>query len=282
LAIDERSRASRARAEHALVELGIAFGKHAQELIVIGGLNPDFLAPAAPVPHLGTTDVDILLELGFNYDRDDLNFSWLEPALRTAGFLPMGIDAWQWKRNDHDAIVRIDILCDVADSPDQKIALPGATDVTAKNLAGPSGALSEPVTRTLDLDDESRRAHPDAPTTVTLRFASLGGYLLAKASACVGRGLTKDAYDLMFVVLYNELGPQGAGDAIAQALKRPAAHHNHRADTIAALGRFDPPGTYSAAFADQMQLSGDDSTNAQLINDARRGAQIVREMLTEL
>lgn len=43
---------------------------------------------------------------------------------------------------------------------------------------------------------------PDAPEYIHLYFASLGGYLAAKAAAFVSRRLVKDAYDLMYVIMY--------------------------------------------------------------------------------
>lgn len=271
---DERSREARARAERALVELALAFGTHAQDLIVIGGLNPDFLAPNAPVPHLGTTDVDILLELGYIWDRDDLNFSWLAPALKQAGFEPKTIDAWQWLRDVDDAVVRIDILCDVADSQDQAIALPGTREVSAKNLLGRSGALASPVLRELTVDAASRNAYPDAGESITLRFASLGGYLLAKSSALVTRKLPKDAYDLLYVVLFNPEGPRGAARAIENAILEETSHFDQRANIVAALRGFETH-EYAEWFAEQMQLSGDDSSLRQLLDEARRGAAFV-------
>ena len=271
---EARSREARARAERALIELALAFGDHADELIVIGGLNPDFLTPDAPVQHLGTTDVDILLELGFVWDRDDLDFSWLEPALRAGGFEPRSVDAWQWLRVDDDSLVRVDLLCDVMDSPDQSIALPGAEGVTAKNLAGPSGALVEPVTRGLDVDDVVRRRWPDAPSFVTLRFASLGGYLLAKASALTSRHLEKDSYDLMYVIQFNPGGPDGAAEAIRSALEVETVHHRHGLHVRSALQSF-VTGNSSERFARQMVLSGDTATTEQLVLDARRGAERV-------
>jgi hypothetical protein len=167
--------------------------------------------------------------------------------------------------------VRVDILCDVADSQDQAIALPGTQEVSAKNLLGPSGALASPVLRELTLDAESRSAHPDAGATVTLRFASLGGYLLAKSCALIARKLDKDAYDVMYVILFNPEGPRGAANAIESALQEETSHFDHRADVLAALRGYETH-EYAERFAEQMQLSGDDSSLQELATEARRGA----------
>jgi hypothetical protein len=52
-----------------------------------------------------------------------------------------------------------------------------------------------------------------------VRFASLGGYVLAKAAAVVDRRLPKDLYDFAFVLLHNrEGGPGAAARAAFDAL----------------------------------------------------------------
>lgn len=275
----DRSRDARARAEQALVELALAFGDHAQDLIIIGGLNPDFLAPQAPVQHLGTTDVDLLLELGFVYDRDDLDFAWLEPAFKRAGFEAHNDDGWRWGRVSDSAVVQIDILCDVQDNPDQVIALPGAGEIAAKNLAGPSGAIAAPVIRTLTVTAATKANDPDAPDEIALRFASLGGYLLAKSSALVGRRAVKDAYDFMYVTLYNDRGPIGAAEAILDALETPSLHHDHMKDVQAVLRGYETH-QYATWFAQQMRDSGDDATQEQLEEDAKFGARAALRKLT--
>jgi len=71
LASELRSRAAPDRAEGALARFALLAAGHTHEFVVIGGLNPDFLAPTAPAPHIGTTDVDLLFEIGFIYDRDE-------------------------------------------------------------------------------------------------------------------------------------------------------------------------------------------------------------------
>ena len=72
--IEPRSRGARERAEEALIRLAVALGERSTDVVIIGGLNPDFLVSGPPVSHLGTTDVDVLVEVGVHYDREDLDF----------------------------------------------------------------------------------------------------------------------------------------------------------------------------------------------------------------
>ena len=65
MASSNRTQAARDAAERALVHFALLAGPHALDFVVIGGLNPAYLAPKTPVRHLGTTDLDLLFELGF-------------------------------------------------------------------------------------------------------------------------------------------------------------------------------------------------------------------------
>ena len=174
---------------------------HLDEFVVIGGLNPDFLAPGSPVPHSGTTDVDLLFEIGFAYDRDEYDFAWLDRLFKNEGFSSRHPDGWRWDAVFGETKIRLDLLCDVPDYPGQAIALPGATVAATKNFTGPAPALIAPITRLVTVPSAIMETMPGAPASVALRFANLGGYLLAKAAAVRSRGLEKDLYDLLFVIL---------------------------------------------------------------------------------
>lgn len=268
MASEPRTRTSRARAEEALVRFALLAGEHASEFVVIGGLNPDFLAPSAPHPHLGTTDVDILFELGFVYDREDLNFKWLDQALAKGGFTAVSaVAGWQWTGILGDALVRLDLLCDVYDNPGQPIHLPGAEEATAQNLRGPVAALHEPIERELAVPSTVKVDLPEAPSHVRLRFASLGGYIAAKAAAFLSRDKDKDAYDLAFVIMYGANGPRAAAAAVAVTEVPP--HREPIVSTVsAAIGRLaDPQSPWIDVVVQQLRLAGDDSEEDQLRND---------------
>lgn len=69
-----RDRSARRLAEVALHRLCAAAGSRASELVLIGGLVPELLVQSDD-DHQGTIDVDILLDIGVVYDRDDLDFA---------------------------------------------------------------------------------------------------------------------------------------------------------------------------------------------------------------
>lgn len=274
MASEQRSRDARARAEEALVRFALLAGEHVEDFVVIGGLNPDFLAPGAPSPHLGTTDVDLLFELGFIYDRDEQDFSWLDRVLVEGGFAPVpAASGWRWDAILGGTRVRLDLLCDVPDSRGQAVVLPGATEASAQNLDGPAAALVDPVERTLLVSTRVRAELPAAPAEVRLRFASHGGYLVAKAAALLARGATKDAYDLMFVIMYGPGGARGAAEAV-RAITVPSGRSAVAPIMEAAVNRFvDRSSRWTSAAVQQLLESGDDAEVDQLRTDVSVAAR---------
>lgn len=238
---------------------------------MIGGLNPDFLATAAPVPHQGTTDIDLLFALGFDSAATGSDFSWVDGALLAGGF--ESSNGWRWDAVLGDARVRLEFLCDVWDHIDDAIPLPGSRRAVASKIAGPAAALHEPVHRELAVSPAVRARVPQAPDAVRLRFANLGGYLLAKAAAARSRMLAKDKYDLMYVTLYNDGGSREAARAVSRQLGG-TADVSDNAEIISAMERYlDPQGSWAGTFAKTMIATGDTEPEESLRVDASEGAR---------
>ncbi len=250
-------------------------GDHATDFVVIGGLNPDFLAPAAPVPHQGTTDVDLLFELGFIYDRDELDFGWLDRVLDAGEFTAVSDAGWQWNGVLGDTFVRLDLLCDVPDSPGLAIVLPGAETATAQNLGGPAAALQDALTRSLLVTDAVRADFPSAPESVSLKFANLGGYIVAKSFALLSRSFDKDAYDLLFVIMFADGGARSAATAAEVASKRIQPNRTRNVEVVRdAVRRFtETNSSLTDAVVRQLVQAGDDSDPEQLRTDVTIAAR---------
>lgn len=203
----ERSRRTRGLAEEALLRLLDAAGEHWKDVVVIGGLVPDLIVEADEV-HQGTNDVDLVLDIGVVYDRDERDYSWLQAALETAGFLPVAPEGdWNWTTEVDGSVVVLQLLVDVEDSLELPIVLPGAPRVNAMNVQGPRPALRAAKTVTI----AGREA----------RVATLGSYLAAKAAAIVGRDAQKDLYDFAYVIIQAErVEPGCAARAVREATER--------------------------------------------------------------
>jgi hypothetical protein len=201
----ERSPEARALAEQALFRLLVALEGSDVGLVVLGGLVPEILTrgQAELIPtHLGTTDVDIHVSFGVDSDRD---LGSLEHALETIGAEPdPKIDGWRWRIPVGGMGVKIEFLCDRHDVvADQPIALPGCRRLTAANLRGTGFVARDWV------EEELAGSVDGDPVSVTAKYAGLEGYLMAKAQAVRHRGLDRDCYDLVFVLIYNRAGGPG-------------------------------------------------------------------------
>ncbi|MBD7920133.1 hypothetical protein H9657_17815 [Cellulomonas sp. Sa3CUA2] len=183
--------------------------------------------------------------------------------------------AWQWVMTLEGAPVRIDLLTDVLDHRGQQLAVPGCTRMTVQNVAGPAPALRDPVIRRLPV-----RSGDDLTAWVDVPFANLGGYLLAKAAAVLGRRADRDPYDLAFVVQHNTAGgPRAAGRAARAALP-PGREQEFEGVLRAALAQLtDPDGRAARLYATQRVADGDPLPVDVLAADAAAAA---RQCLAEL
>ena len=114
------------------------------------------------------------------------------------------MDGWRWLIPIDSTRVRIEFLCDRDDEPaDTPIQLPGCSRVTAANLRGTRFVAHDWV------EERIERTTDGVTKTLSVRFAGLEGYLMAKSYAARYRGQDKDYYDLVHVLLYNGAGGPG-------------------------------------------------------------------------
>ncbi|MEP6502787.1 MAG: hypothetical protein ABJD97_05630, partial [Betaproteobacteria bacterium] len=107
--------------ETLLVMLLRQFGPYRNSLRLIGGLVPRYLAPEAPpeVPaHVGSNDVDVVLDMAAMGDGDALRE--LKRKLLETGFSPSqngngGESRWQWEHELAGTWMRVDFLVHVDD-----------------------------------------------------------------------------------------------------------------------------------------------------------------------
>lgn len=208
---EDRTRATRARAERALVRLLHELGEPEPFLVVLGGLVPDVLTEAGPdgPEHQGTTDVDVLLVSHVDPEAD---LGAVEAALERLGFRPdPREDGWRWSGPVDGSTVRLEFLCDLPDHREGEVISPvGCKRLAAANLRGTGY-----VARDCEWQRLTGQLADGAQATVNVRFAGLAGYLLSKCVVARTRAAEKDYYDLVFVLLNNRAGgPEQAADAI--------------------------------------------------------------------
>jgi hypothetical protein len=198
-------------AERALAALLHGLDGVETEIVVLGGLVPEILTngqePPAP-PHLGTTDVDLLLVTHLTLEAD---LGHVEKALENLNFEPVE-HYWRWRGRVGGPPVKIEFLCDLDSHPAfEPVQLEGCRRLVAQNLRGTGYVTRDWAWRRL----ETTLGNGDT-VAIEARFAQLGGYLLSKLVSAREREAEKDFYDLAYVLLHNRAGgPSEAARTIA-------------------------------------------------------------------
>lgn len=192
-----RSRHARQLAETALVRIVDAYGA-VPEFVLLGGLVPDLLCRRSSTLHVGTTDVDVQVNL--EIAGGSVNATRLEAALRSAGFVPDLERVWRWRdRSAPGLVVKAEFLADLDDVPNQTtVTFDGCDHLGAVNLRGTGFATRDWQLHPLVAPGPAGDIH------VELRVAGLAGYLLAKTHAAHRRRAVKDWYDLAYVLIHND------------------------------------------------------------------------------
>lgn len=231
------------------------------ELIVLGGLVPEVLTSGLDesIPkHMGTADVDLLVNVVVG--ADDADLVALESALEQADFGPdpKQRDGWRWQTAIHGLTVKVDLLCDLETVQSEMTVRPdGCERLGVYNLRG-TGYVARDFTW-----QEIAIASDAEPTRHRVRFAGLAGYLLAKAHAARHRGLDKDYYDLVHVLLYNKEGGPAEAAALLSSDEWADAVAASRSALAEIGARFSSPADRAprayAAGALQVDPGGDDT-----------------------
>lgn len=242
----ERSRAARRAAERALVRVVHHYGER-PGFVVLGGLVPDLLCADSEHQHAGTTDVDVQVDL--EIACGSVQTRRLERALLNAEFEPDAERIWLWKADgpEQGTVIKFELLADLEDRPaDEQFKFSECESLGAANLRGTGFAARDIDVRRLTAKIGGVRH------LVEVNVTGLAGFLLAKCAAAYSRRKRKDWYDIVFVLLHNDLG--GPEQAAQQVLGK------FRGDLGAlrsALGDLqanfaDPRAQGPEAYADQM------------------------------
>jgi hypothetical protein len=203
-----RSRVARAAAEAALVRVVHHYGER-PEFVVLGGLVPELLCSTSEYSHVGTTDVDVQVNL--EIAAGSVNTARLETALRNAEFERDAERAWRWSAEGlgSGVVVRFELLADLEDQPEGvTVTFDECEDLGAANLRGTGYAARDVEIRQV-ISNIGGVVHK-----VEVNVSGLAGFLLAKTAAAYSRRQPKDWYDIAFVLLHNDAGGPEAAAAV--------------------------------------------------------------------
>ena len=201
------------------VTLGLlleAFGGFKESLRLIGGLVPRYLTPAEPA-HIGTTDVDIVLDVQVLLAGED--YTSLRNQLKKAGFRRLEKDgkasSWQWKLEANGVPVVVEFLVN-SDNPDEKglVSLDGE-EISACKI--PYAGMTKDWFETHTI----RFQRPDGAgiSAETIRYADAATFVALKALAMKNRYEAKDVADLVHVLKNYAGAPTSIAEQYAARLR---------------------------------------------------------------
>lgn len=201
------------------VTLGLlleAFGSFKESLRLIGGLVPRYLAPTDPA-HVGTTDVDIVLDVQVLMAGDD--YSSLRDQLKKAGFQRVEKDgkssSWQWQLVVNGVPVVVEFLVN-SDDPSEKGLVPlDGEEISACRIPYAGMTKDWFVAHAIRFD------RPDGAgiSTETIRHADAAAFVALKALAMKYRHEPKDVADLVHVLRHYAGAPASIAEQYAARLK---------------------------------------------------------------
>jgi hypothetical protein len=201
-------------------------GAWAEYLVLVGGLTPRYLVPEPPPgidPHIGTTDVDLVLTLALPSGHVAPERP-LASVLRDIGFEPRPEPgaphgpAFRWVHRVDGLQVKVEFMCPAQDRPRLQIE-PDPVPNTGAELGALRLVGAELVAQDFAVRRLSGRDLSGKPVEVQLRVAQILPFLVLKAYALDERQKDKDAYDVVW--LLSALGDDPA-DVARMALASPA------------------------------------------------------------
>lgn len=256
------------RCERALLTLIGNIGPWSKRLYLAGGLAPRYIVgslPNAASPHIGTTDVDLVI--GLAIDDAPETYKTLQLNLKETGFEQTHL-SYQWERKVDGMTVQVEFLCETDQVEAGSIYRPKegtGSKVGAFNVAGAQLSVRDFTVHNL----EGERLDGGGLSNVKLQVVGVLTYSVLKTLAFQDRHEDKDAYDLVYTLLNHDGGPTGAGRTAA---KSTIADEPQVLDAMTLLeSRFetighDGPIAYASFLADPEE---DSELFDQLRNEAR-------------
>ncbi len=256
-------------AHRVIVDIGQVLASFADCMVLVGGWVPDFLIPDAHEPHIGSIDVDFVLDAANLGDG------------RYAEMLNLLIATKRYRPGEKHFQLVVDVDLGDGDKPVQveveflapkEVRLQKNRPKLLENFRvlqtdGCGVAFNSPVEQTI-----SGVNVRGAKNTIRLRLASLSDFLVMKARAIGQREKPKDVYDLCYCLDHVEGGMETLAKDWRERIKDDAVER-----AIAILReKFADTGS----FGPQMLIDFHNSPNLEEQEmQAQRAYQLVRKFL---
>jgi len=261
-------------ARRVLVDAGQVLASFTDCLVVVGGWTPDLLLPNAENPHVGSIDVDLVLDAA---KLNDGRYAELvKSLLDTKRYrLGEGVNTFQLvtdvdlKDGEKPVQVEVEFL-----APDnvrfKKHSRKLLENFRVLEVKSASEALRNPVE--IKLPGRNLRG---AKNTVRLRVASLADFLVMKAHAIDGRDKPKDTYDFCYCLEQYSGGIEKLANDWKARIKEPNIAEAVRIlrEKFSSVDSFGPQ--------QLAEFHNSDNAEAQAM-DARRAYELVQKFLSHV
>lgn len=248
-------------AKAVMLEMHRLLGEYASDMAVVGGWVPPLLLPEAGETHVGSEDVDVVM----NHRKvNEEAYGRVVAILEKAGYYQKGsANPFQYFRDvpqsGGDPItVQVDFLAGEYAGSGTSRRHQEYQELKARKARGADLVFEEDVRIRL----EGRLPTGDRDSA-EIRIAGVTAFLTMKAEALKGRQKDKDAYDIYFCMLHYP----GGLDELVSAM-RPLAGHGLLQEALGILAeKFGAPDHWAAgAVARAYQASGEEE--ARIRRDA--------------
>lgn len=256
-------------AKRTLVDIGQVLASYGRAIVVVGGWVPDLLIPAATEAHVGSIDVDLLLDT---------------KTLANGGYAEMIQLLLQTKRyRQGNRIFQLIAQVDLRDGEvpvevEVDFLIPSGAVLTKnhppllKDFRALEVDVSDDVfSSTVEMDLKGRSI-VGADNTVKVWVATVVDFLLMKANAINRRDKPKDAYDLCYCLEHHSEGIE----AIAGQWRARAGEKVLQKAEKVLHGKFSSVSSFGPQQVVQFHDAADQETRDM---QARRAYELVQEFL---
>lgn len=182
-------------AKSVLIEVMHILGDYSDDLILIGGWVPELLFPDSEIPHVGSTDVDILVN---HNEIDSSRYATIRKLLEKRGYFQSKEQPFIFYRNvsinnRNDIKVQVDFLAGEYLGTGKNRRTQIIQDIRPRKVRGGDFAFSN--TQKIKVDGKLPNGAIDH---IIFNIISLPAFIILKGIALKNRFKEKDAWDIYF------------------------------------------------------------------------------------
>jgi hypothetical protein len=188
-------------AKSILIEIMHILGDYKEQIILVGGWVPEILFPKSLIPHVGSNDVDILLN---HNEIDNQGYKTIKRLLENRGYIQSDEQPFIFyktvnTKNGIDVKVEVDFLAGEYLGTGKNGRTQKVQDMRPRKVRGGDFAFSN--TENIRLQGKLPNGADDQ---VSFKIVSLPAFIVMKGIALKARLKEKDAWDIYFCLMQFE------------------------------------------------------------------------------